>query len=165
MLILVTSDTDINEVVRLAQIIWREHYYPITGEEHVEYMLDTFQSFPSIKEQIADGCKYYLVKSNKTNCGYFAFQPEGEKAYLSKAYLLSEYRGKGFFSKMLSFMKTEAKKSGSKSMYLTVNRDNANSVAVYTKCGFKITEAKKIPIGGGHYKDDYIMELDLMRNA
>ena len=60
---------------------------------------------------------------------------------------------------MLSVLKNEAKE-GTGKIQLTVNRFNADSIAVYQKWGFVTLREEKNSIGGGYYMDDYIMELD-----
>ena len=60
---------------------------------------------------------------------------------------------------MLAVLKEEAK-AGTGRIQLTVNRFNADSIAVYQKWGFVTLREEKTPIGGGYFMDDYIMELD-----
>lgn len=46
-------------------------------------------------------------------------------------------------------------------IYLTVNKHNESSIAVYRKFGFRMADAVTTAIGGGFVMDDYIMELPL----
>lgn len=79
--------------------------------------------------------------------------------FLSKLYLAAEVRGLGLASLVLAVLKEEAK-AGTGRIQLTVNRFNADSIAVYQKWGFVTLREEKTPIGGGYFMDDYIMELD-----
>ena len=50
---------------------------------------------------------------------------------------------------------------GSSSVYLTVNKGNDDTIAIYRKWGFEIIDSVVTDIGGGFVMDDYIMSLDL----
>ena len=78
---------------------------------------------------------------------------------MSKLYLRKEVRGRGIARLVLEKLRTEA--AGLRGIYLTVNKENSGSIAVYRKLGFREIDAVKTDIGGGFYMDDYIMELPL----
>ena len=42
----------IKDIANLAEIIWNQHFTPIIGKEQVDYMVEKFQSYPAIKNQI-----------------------------------------------------------------------------------------------------------------
>lgn len=46
------TDEQIKDIADLAEIIWSQHFTPIIGKEQVDYMVEKFQSFPAIKDQI-----------------------------------------------------------------------------------------------------------------
>ena len=48
-----------------------------------------------------------------------------------------------------------------KAIYLTCNKHNEHSLAVYRKKGFKVIDEAETDIGQGFIMDDYIMELTL----
>ena len=48
----VHTDKQIQEISNLASVIWHEHFTPIIGIQQVEYMLEKFQSFHALKEQM-----------------------------------------------------------------------------------------------------------------
>jgi len=68
----VRDDDSIRRVEILAATIWREHYPPIIGTPQVDYMLDKFQSFEAIREQIQQGRKYSLIVKDGVDAGYCA---------------------------------------------------------------------------------------------
>ena len=49
------TDHQVREIADLAKIIWNEHFTPIIGKDQVGYMIEKFQSYPALREQIADG--------------------------------------------------------------------------------------------------------------
>ena len=159
---LVETSEEIEQVAELAHKIWREHYNPIVGNAQVEFMLEKFQSPNPISKQIQeDNYFYYLLQDSGKNVGYCAFQARGDSLFLSKIYVDSSERGRGFGRAIMEFAKESAIKLGLKTLSLTVNKDNSDSIAVYKKIGFKVVEEICPDIGGGYVMDDYVMELTL----
>lgn len=162
---LVETSEEIEQVAELAHKIWREHYNPLIGNAQVEFMLEKFQSAGPIAKQIQeDNYLYYLLQDGDRYVGYCAFQERGKSLFLSKIYVDSSERGRGFGRAIMEFAKESAINLGLKTLSLTVNKDNADSIAVYKKIGFKVVEEICPDIGGGYVMDDYVMELDLIRN-
>jgi ribosomal protein S18 acetylase RimI-like enzyme len=159
---LVTTEQDIKAVARLAAEIWREHYINIISAEQIEYMLDKFQSAPAIADQIRhQGYAYYLMQVNGSDAGYLAVKPEESKLFLSKFYLLRSYRGRGYGSRAIRFLEELCRERGLKAIWLTVNRHNTSSIAVYEHTGFRTVRTQVADIGGGYVMDDYVMEKEV----
>ncbi|MDE7138119.1 MAG: GNAT family N-acetyltransferase [Ruminococcus sp.] len=159
----VETDEKLCEVAELAEMIWHEFFPVILSEEQIDYMVEKFQSYEAMKEQVAnqDYC-YFSVSDNDGMCGYIAVKPEKDsRFFLSKLYLRSDRRGKGIASEMLSRVFSEAEKAGKTSIYLTVNKYNSHTVDVYGKKGFEIIDSVVTDIGNGFVMDDYIMEYRL----
>ncbi len=156
----VSSHEQMETLAALAKEVWHEHYDPLIGSEQVDYMLEQFQSVQAIEKQTArENYLYKLAVLNGKAIGYYAIQPQPPKMFLSKIYLLREYRGKGFARMMLQDI--IAQSQDARSLYLTVNKGNVDSIAVYQKLGFEIVDLVKTDIGSGFYMDDYIMEKPL----
>ena len=86
------------------------------------------------------------------------FYPIENKLYLSKFYLLKEFRGKKLARKMLEFLIKYSKEKGLKSIYLNVNKYNYNTIKIYEHLGFVKIRDEKNDIGHGYYMDDYVYE-------
>ncbi|ARN57379.1 GNAT family N-acetyltransferase [Sedimentisphaera salicampi] len=152
----------IRRTSRLAFAIWREHYIPIVGEAQVEYMLDKFQSERAIARSIAEGCEYCLTTTAGEDAGYFALQIEPEKkAFLSKFYVAKRFRGEGLGRESLEYVKQLAEAGGADEIYLTVNKNNSDSIRIYEKLGFENRGSIVMDIGGGYVMDDYKMVFEL----
>lgn len=149
------------ELEELAAEIWTEHYTPIIGRAQVSYMLDKFQNAEAIAKQIADGAEYFLMQEDKKTIGYFSYQKRDGALFLSKIYLLKDARGKGFGKQAISFIAEKAKNKGLKSIALTVNKYNYNSIKAYEKMGFVTLRELVADIGEGYVMDDYWMELSV----
>ena len=157
----VNSPQDIDTVAALAREIWNQHFTPIIGQKQVDYMLDKFQSVPAITRQIRkDGYTYYLIVDEDESVGYYALVGDDEdngSMQLSKIYLKRSYRGRGLGRAILAFIEGECAARGIRKLWLTVNKDNADSIAFYLDVGFVIAEPIVTDIGGGFVMDDYRM--------
>ena len=92
---------------------------------------------------------------------YFGIQPQGDRLFLSKFYILRENRGRGIFSVGIEFMKSLCREEGLTAIYLTVNRNNTHAYEVYLHTGFKVLRTEVNDIGNGFVMDDYIMQLEV----
>lgn len=158
----VESMEQINELSRLADIIWHEYYLPILGPEQVAYMLENIQSKANLEEDIETGkLDYFLIKSEGQSAGYLAIQLQNDKLFISKLYLLKEARGQGYAYQIMQKMVDLAKQEQKKVLELTVNKYNEGSISFYEKYGFVRTESIVSPIGGGFVMDDYVYQFPL----
>ncbi len=156
----VISKEDIGEVARLAREIWPEHYVPIIGQAQVDYMLEKFQSADAITRQLANNYEYYLVLDRGKSAGYAGIVPDAgtSKLQLSKIYIRKELRSRGLGKETLRFVEGLCRKRGIKVIWLTVNKNNARSIAWYEHMGFTNAGPAVQDIGGGFVMDDFIME-------
>lgn len=156
------TDTQVREIADLAKVIWNEHFTPIIGKDQVDYMVEKFQSYPALKEQISEGYEYYQIFSSGEFCGYTGIHPgEDNRLFLSKLYLKKESRGHHLATGAFSFLKEICRERGYSAIWLTCNKHNDNSLGVYRHFGFEIIDTQEADIGGGFIMDDYIMEYKM----
>lgn len=156
------TDTQVREIADLAKVIWNEHFTPIIGKDQVDYMVEKFQSYPALKEQISEGYEYYQIFSGGEFCGYTGIRPEEDnRLFLSKLYLKRESRGHHLATGAFSFLKEICRERGYSAIWLTCNKHNDNSLGVYRHFGFEIIDTQEADIGGGFIMDDYIMEYKI----
>ena len=154
-----TNDAPV--IFGLAREIWRLHYAPIVGAAQVEYMLKNLHSLEKIRADISSGgLHYFLFLEDEKPAGYFAVKPEPESVYLSKLYVHPDFRKTGFARAAFTYI-IDNYGRGKKYIHLMVHIRNYNSIAVYEKFGFKITETQTNDIGGGFINHDHIMRLDI----
>lgn len=158
----VASPEQIAAVAALARETWTQHYVPIIGAAQVEYMLAKFQSAEAIARQIAaEGYEYYLAPG----AGYLALVPDPAKKslLLSKIYVRATLRGTGLGRTLVGFAERRCSELGCNELWLTVNRNNAGSIAFYERLGFRKTQTLVTDIGGGFVMDDWRMAKDVER--
>lgn len=149
----------IAQVASLAEEIWTEHYASILSAEQIRYMVDAFQSAQAIEKQLTgQHYRYYLVKADGEAAGYIGVQPGDGRLFLSKLYLRKAARGRGYARRMLAFVSGFCSGAELSGVWLTVNRLNRDSIAVYERLGFVKTREQVADIGNGYVMDDFIME-------
>jgi ribosomal protein S18 acetylase RimI-like enzyme len=155
------TESDFKTIAELSSIIWKEHYTDIIGYRQVNYMLKKYQSVEAIKDQIEEGALYYLITHQGSTVGYLSYYKKADCLFLSKIYILKESRGKGIGKKAMHYLETTAKHLGYKTLSLTVNKNNKETIKAYEKMGFKQVRDIVIDIGNNFVMDDYLMEKEL----
>jgi diamine N-acetyltransferase len=159
----VTNTIDIEITAQLAHKIWNDHYVPIIGQNQVDYMLNKFQNFDAICSQIKIGYEYFLISNNKKAIGYLCLITDNvkKKLMISKIYIDQSEKGNGFGIQLINYTKKLAKEKEMRTIWLTVNKFNSNTIKWYQNLDFKITGNIKTDIGNDFVMDDYVMELKL----
>ena len=154
----VSTENQMRDIESLAREIWAEHYIPLIGKKQVDYMLTRFQSKQAVKEQIASGALYFMIEEGHSFIGYLAVQPREEELFLSKIYLKSSHRARGYGKKSVQFAETLARERGLRKIVLTVNKNNTGAISAYEKIGFRNVGSLVQNIGSSFIMDDYAME-------
>lgn len=161
-LIAVRDTLQAEDLAELAHTIWYEYYLPLLGQEQVSYMLKTFQSTEKIIADIAENkLEYFIIEADEKEIGYAGIEWQEDNLFISKLYLLKEARGKGYAYQLIQTFIQKAKERSKKTMTLTVNKDNKDSIRFYEKVGFKRIDSVVSPIGNNFVMDDYIYEYVL----
>ncbi|MEA5004444.1 MAG: GNAT family N-acetyltransferase [Christensenella sp.] len=160
----ISKEREFLMVADLAHEIWREHYAGIVSADQVEYMLEKFQSPSAINAAVTgEGYEYYLIRKGLVPIGYVgirAHQPQG-KLFLSKFYILKEYRGQGHARDVITELSEMAKDMRIPAIWLTASKKNASSIAAYEHLGFRKTGDVCNDIGNGFVMDDYVFEMEV----
>jgi len=154
----VTDNKQVELIVELAITIWHEHFTPIIGKNQVEYMLHKFQSKKSITQQINNGFNYFLLMRNEIPIGYVGIIIKANTLFMSKFYILSAERDKGFGKQTMIFIEALANECELEKISLTVNKNNISAIEAYQKMGFISMGTVIQDIGGGFVMDDYKMD-------
>ncbi len=158
----VKTEEQIAKLACIADEIWHEHFSSILSPEQIDYMVDVFQSHNAISDQMVKmGYQYFFLEADDVPFGYIGVRQDGDKLFLSKLYILKEYRGKGFASRAFEFLEQMCKELDLKAIWLTVNRNNENPIKIYEKKGFKTVREQVADIGNGFVMDDFVMEKEI----
>jgi ribosomal protein S18 acetylase RimI-like enzyme len=164
----VRTTAEIRHVAILARQIWTEHYVPIIGQAQVKYMLEHLQSEAAIAKQLDQGHEYFLVTAaaqspGLDHCALLGYmdivaQPETNKLFLSKLYVVTEARGKGVGRKMFDHALKIAHQRKLAILWLTVNKFNP-SLHAYLHWGMVNKGSVVKEIGNGFVMDDFLFEM------
>lgn len=156
----VNSEEQIERTVRLADEIWHQHFTPIIGAGQVEYMLGKFQNVEAMKRQMEqEGYTYLLALDRDEPVGYTGIKKETDRMFLSKLYVKEDHRGQGIGR--LMFEEIQKRSEGLDGIYLTVNKHNDVTIAIYRHMGFELIDSVVTDIGGGYVMDDYIFQFTM----
>ncbi|MGA9778751.1 MAG: N-acetyltransferase family protein [Limisphaerales bacterium] len=147
-------------IVELAGIIWRACYPGIISRAQIDYMLARMYSLDVLHDEIRSrGIHYDQLLVDDRPAGFASYGPTAEPGVikLHKLYLLRELHGRGLGSRLLQHIEREVRTGGGHRLILSVNKRNAQAVAVYKRNGFVIAESVVTDIGDGFVMDDYIM--------
>lgn len=162
--IIPAREDELPTVARLAEIVWRRHYPGIITDAQIDYMLARGYALPVLKRYLEQaGSGLALAKSDDVAVGFvghlLADDPHAMK--LDRLYVLQEYQRQQYGRRLIGHVVDAARKAGCKKVILNVNRNNANAIRAYERCGFAIRERVDVPIGNGFVMEDYVMERTL----
>lgn len=157
------SDVEgVKQVAAMADEVYHEHYKGILSEEQIDYMVEKFQSVEAVDEQIHKaGFDYFILKQDSTDVGYFATKMEEGCLFISKLYVLKQYRKQGYGKQAYQFIKGLSEAMDLKYIYLYTNKKNLETIEAYKKLGLKKVESLVTELGNGFVMDDYRMQAEL----
>lgn len=154
-------EADFNAVTELATTIWRSHYAKMVSIGQIDYMLKSRYTPESLRRYLNSAERWFeLLRVEGKLVGYCSYSLTSDpgEMKLEQLYLLESFRGKGLGGTMLRHIETEARKKNIRSLMLQVNKQNADSIAVYRKVGYHVREEAVFDIGNGYIMDDYVMK-------
>lgn len=155
------AEADFETLARLGETIWRSHYASIISMAQIDYMLSGRYTPDQLRAYLdADDRWLELLRLDGRPVGYcsYALSATPGEMKLEQLYLQEECRGKGLGGLMLRHVEARARERGCRVLMLTVNKQNAGSIAVYRKSGFRVREEAVFDIGNGFVMDDYVMQ-------
>ena len=100
------NENDLKEVAILAEKIWHEFFPGIISEAQIDYMVDKFQSFDAMQDQVKhQQYHYHKVYEGDELVGYIGLQNQPDRLFLSKLYLKDLARGKHYATEMFEYVK------------------------------------------------------------
>ncbi len=152
------GEHDLDEVIRLAPVIWGATYRGIISEAQIDYMLQKSYSSEVLKEDLARGVHLALMREGPLNIGFLAWEAMSDGvAFLHKLYLLPEWHGCGVGAQALRWLAEQARAARLNFISLRVNRKNLKAIRAYLREGFWVDQDLCTPIGDGYLMDDHLM--------
>lgn len=154
---------EVEEVTKLAHLIWPETFREILTPEQLQFMLEWMYNPETLASQIDSGHQFFLLENELGNIGFMGIQvgfPSSTLLKIHKLYILPSQQGKGYGKVLIEHAVSLARSNGNSAITLNVNRFN-KAVKFYKALGFQITKEEDIDIGKGYLMEDYVMELSL----
>jgi ribosomal protein S18 acetylase RimI-like enzyme len=162
--IAIADATDIPEIQRLADEIWRRHYPGIITDAQIDYMLAAGYSSEALTDilRTPEG-GLAVARSDGRAVGFGAWRPAtgAREMKLERLYVLPQHHGTGIGRALIEHIVARARKGRYAAVVLNVNRRNTEAIAAYERCAFRIRERGDFPIGNGFVMEDYVMVRDL----
>lgn len=161
----VKTEEDVDALAELARGIWLEYWPDRIGLDQTKYMIEMFHSKEAMLRDIGErSYEYWFLEDGLGKVvGYTGghVEPETNRFFISKIYLLADERGKGYASQTIRFYDELCAERGLGAMYLTVNKHNEMGIRAYKAKGFVTIEEVEMDIGSGYVMDDFVMEKRL----
>ncbi|MEN7430998.1 GNAT family N-acetyltransferase [Chromobacterium sp. TRC.1.1.SA] len=154
-----TAD-DFETVALLGAAIWRKHFISMITREQIDYMVSSRYTPEKLSRYLDAPDRWFrLLRVEGRPVGYCSYALSGQdgEMKLEQLYLLEEMRGRGLGGRMMDEAEAAARAMGCATLRLTVNRHNAEAIAVYEKRGFRMRGEVTADIGNGFVMDDYVM--------
>jgi diamine N-acetyltransferase len=158
------TENDFDTVAQLADTIWRSHYVSMISMTQIDYMLSGRYVPERLRNYVASDERWlWLLRVDSMPAGYCSCSlgEETDAMKLEQLYLLADYKGQGLGGRMLRHVEAKSVAVERTRLYLTVNKGNTDSIAIYRKSGFVVREEAVFDIGNGYVMDDYVMEKQL----
>ncbi|AXE31246.1 N-acetyltransferase [Chromobacterium phragmitis] len=154
------AEEDFSIIAALGAEIWRKHFIGMISREQIDYMVSGRYTPEKLSRYLDAPDRWFrLLRAEGRPVGYCSYalaEPPGEMK-LEQLYLLEELRGQGLGGRMMDEVEAAARAMDCATLMLTVNRHNAEAIAVYEKRGFRVRGEVAADIGNGFVMDDYVM--------
>ena len=159
--VLPATATDFDTIRSIAHETWPIAYGEILSKAQLDYMLGAFYNDTALKESVSQK-RHHFVLANEGNqtLGFASFEwnyDHQKQTKIHKIYILPSAQGKGVGKILIDYIATEARKQGSLTLCLNVNRFN-KAITFYEKMGFSIISEVNIELEHGYLMEDYVME-------
>ena len=161
MQIIKVEHNQIKELSGFAKDVFIDYYHDLIGLDQSLYMAEKFLSDRAIEDLMNNNAVFNMIKTNDEIIAFDEYLKEDDRIFLSKLYVHKNHRHQGIGKKLLEECIEYGKDNNCKCIYLTVNKNNTDSINTYKHLGFKIIEAVVNDIGNNYVMDDYIMQLDI----
>jgi diamine N-acetyltransferase len=158
------TEFDFAAVAALADTIWRAHYSSMISMAQIDYMLDGRYAPERLRGYLDSQDRWlWMLRVDGVPAGYCSCSlgEAADAVKLEQLYLLADYKGQGLGGRMLRHVEAKSAALGRTRLYLTVNKGNTDTIAIYRKSGFVVREEAVFEIGNGYVMDDFVMEKRL----
>ena len=141
---------EIEETSGLSRWGWSAYYAELQGRNsHLMLVARTGSQERSLRSKVA---------------GYIVARMGAEELHINNVAVREHYRCRGVGRRLIDRILEEGKRSGVKAAYLELRAGNRAALALYQKCGFRVTSRRK-SYYSDPIEDALVMTIDLDANA
>ena len=152
-------------VEELARKIFPKTYEGIIPPEQIPYMMRLMYDDAVLRKEFGEGVKFAVITERGVPVGYISWhlaEADGVPFMrLEKLYLDFACHGRSIGNMGLRHVLDAAKRAGAAYVSLNVHKKNLRAQKAYCRAGFYRWRSEKEDVGGGFFKDDYVMRRDL----
>jgi len=148
------------EIVRdLALQIWPKCYRRLIAPDQIDEMLAALFDLDTLETDMEErGHIYWVVRVGSRDVGFASAHIEGARVWLTKLYVLEDYRGFGFGKALIQAVQDYF--APAQHLAVCVHKEQSSAVDFCLRSGFNID--REIPFSLGTYGfTDYLMHKDL----
>jgi|SRR5450631_2979883 len=159
----IASQEDLWQIHELAELIFPATYENIVSADGIAYMMELFYAPEALRSQQESGQVFLIIYFEGKAAGYASYTRLNVLGdfKLNKIYLNNRMQGKGLGRFLLFDVIRRVKSEGGRSLQLNVNRFN-KAVGFYRNLGFTKLKEELLDIGGGHFMDDYVLQIKII---
>ena len=155
-------------IERLSSEIWRKVYPAIVPLGQIEYLLNEWHRPQALTDQMTkQGHQFLIIDWDNEPIGYASYvvkdTNDPTRYRLNKLYIQPEVHGKGIGKSIIRYIAEQVMPLGCTVLELNVHKRNP-AVGFYKRMGFEVIQDIVTEIEHGYLLDDFIMELDLIKN-
>lgn len=133
------TESDAEDISRFIHDVWVDTYAPIVkgGREWAERIFDNWVGPERIRKDMAMGYFYADLVVGDDVVGLASAGKEGDAIFISKLYIMPEFRRRGYGQQALDLIFDLGREQGCTSAKLQVNPRNEAAISFYKKYGFR----------------------------
>ncbi len=153
------SLAELDIVRELALQIWPKCYRHLIAPDHIDEMLAALFDLDTLEDDITErNHVYWVVRVGQRDVGFVAAHIEGSRVWITKLYVLQDYRGFGLGRALIQAVQDYF--APAQHLSVCVNKAHDMAVDFCLRSGFNID--REIPFSLGAYGfTDYVMHKDL----
>lgn len=155
---------DAEQLAAMSLDIWQRHYFPsMLSQAEIEYLWQRSYRPDALREQMRSGSIFRWITFGDDKVGFLAYRPEPEfeRVWLSKLYVLPELHGRGIGAYALAEIRRTVATLGAREIRLYVFKKNEKAIRAYRRAGYEIDCEDYSDAGNGFFYDDFVMSLRL----